>query len=303
MDQVISAYRKDCELRGFAPNTIKNYLMFIGLYRSFLDKQKKDILQPDKEALKSYLAYLRERGSKPKTIDQAFSALHSFYDFLIELNKIDSNPVDHVRKRYLRKFKHHSLASQRQCLSVQEASRLINSIMDTRDKTILLLLFKSGIRVHELVELDVSDIDMNNFKIVLKPTPKRSNRIIFFDEEMAEQLSFWLALREKRSNGNPALFIAPVNKRINRDTIRKKTEQYAARVGLHNPRSERIEDKFTPHCARHFFTTHLIRSGMPRDYVKDLRGDARGEAIDIYNHIDQKALRESYLAHIPQLGI
>jgi integrase/recombinase XerD len=49
--------------------------------------------------------------------------------------------------------------------------------------------------------------------------------------------------------------------------------------------------------------THLLRAGMSRDFVKELRGDTRGEAIDIYNHIDKKELRESYMAHIPQLGI
>ncbi len=65
----------------------------------------------------------------------------------------------------------------------------------------------------------------------------------------------------------------------------------------------RLEDRFTPHCCRHWFVTHLLRAGMSRDFVKELRGDTRGEAIDIYNHIDKKDLRESYLAHIPQLGI
>jgi integrase/recombinase XerD len=77
----------------------------------------------------------------------------------------------------------------------------------------------------------------------------------------------------------------------------------AIRVGLHNSESDKLEDHFGPHCCRHFFTTCLIRSGMPRDFVKELRGDSRHEAIDIYNHIDKKELRESYLAHIPQLEI
>ncbi|UEC43438.1 MAG: hypothetical protein METHAR1v1_1400004 [Methanothrix sp.] len=58
-----------------------------------------------------------------------------------------------------------------------------------------------------------------------------------------------------------------------------------------------------PHCCRHWFTTHLRRAGMPREFIQGLRGDVRKEAIDIYDHIDRKELRESYLAHIPQLGI
>jgi integrase/recombinase XerD len=79
--------------------------------------------------------------------------------------------------------------------------------------------------------------------------------------------------------------------------------QTAERIGLHDPNSERMEDHFSPHCCRHWFTTHLRRAGMPREFIQELRGDVRREAIDIYDHIDKKELRESYLAHIPQLGI
>ena len=80
-------------------------------------------------------------------------------------------------------------------------------------------------------------------------------------------------------------------------------EKVATQVGLHDPNSDRMEDHFSPHCCRHWFTTHLRRAGMAREFIQELRGDARKEAIDIYDHIDRKELRESYLAHIPQMGI
>ena len=70
-------------------------------------------------------------------------------------------------------------------------------------------------------------------------------------------------------------------------------EKHAKRVGLHDPQSKKLEDRFTPHCCRHWFVTHLLRTGMPRDFVKELRGDTRGEAIDIYDHIDKKELRSA----------
>jgi integrase/recombinase XerD len=64
-----------------------------------------------------------------------------------------------------------------------------------------------------------------------------------------------------------------------------------------------MEDHFSAHCTRHFFTTHLMRAGMTREFILELRGDVRREAIDIYYHVDMEELRRSYLAHIPQLGI
>jgi integrase/recombinase XerD len=80
-------------------------------------------------------------------------------------------------------------------------------------------------------------------------------------------------------------------------------KQAAIRIGLHDASSERMEDHFSAHCTRHFFTTHLRRAGMPREFIQELRGDVRKEAIDIYDHIDREELRKSYLAHIPQLGV
>jgi integrase/recombinase XerD len=64
-----------------------------------------------------------------------------------------------------------------------------------------------------------------------------------------------------------------------------------------------MEDHFSPHCARHWNTTHLLRAGMKREYVQWLRGDAIKEAVDIYFHVDPKDVQEAYLASIPQLGI
>ena len=72
---------------------------------------------------------------------------------------------------------------------------------------------------------------------------------------------------------------------------------------LHNPALERMEEHFIPHYSCHGFTTHLIHAEMRREFIQELRGDSRREAIDIYDHIDLKELKEAYLACIPQLGI
>jgi integrase/recombinase XerD len=138
----------------------------------------------------------------------------------------------------------------------------------------------------------------------LKSTAKRSNRVLFFDNEAEYVLRAWLQFRkDKNKNGTPALFLGREGSRISSQEIGYIVIKHASRVGLHNPESKCLEEHFTPHCCRHWFTTHLIRAGMPRDFVKELRGDVRHEAIDIFNHIDRRELRESYMAHIPQLGI
>ncbi len=124
------------------------------------------------------------------------------------------------------------------------------------------------------------------------------------DDEAIAVLGRWLVSRKDRlGSDSSALFISKKGMRMRKRSIELVTMKHAERIGLHDPTSGKLEDKFTPHCCRHWFVTHLLRAGMSRDFVKELRGDTRGEAIDIYNHIDQKELRESYLAKIPQLGV
>jgi integrase/recombinase XerD len=114
----------------------------------------------------------------------------------------------------------------------------------------------------------------------------------------------WLKVRKARKiKDTSALFISEWGTRINRNGVYQVVTEAAERVGLLNPKSESMEDHFFPHCCRHWFTTYLRRAGMSREFIQELRGDVRREAIDIYDHIDKKELRESYLAHIPQLGI
>ena len=79
--------------------------------------------------------------------------------------------------------------------------------------------------------------------------------------------------------------------------------KHAERGGLYDPEIDRLEDHFSPYCCRHWFTTHLRRNGMSREFIKELRGDSRGEDIDIYDHLDRDELRKAYLATISKLGI
>lgn len=304
MDQVelLEDFRGDLRLQGKAENTIFEYCRWL---KRFADYYGGDLVKVDREVLKKYLNHLRtEKGLSEASVKMAFASISAFMDYLIEIGKIAENPVRGIRKRYMSSYKKSGDDKTRQLISVEQASMLVNSILDVRDKTIMALLFKTGVRRHELADLDVDDIDLEKLTITLKKTPKRTNRTVFFDQETADLVKIWLKYRETRAKkGQKALFISKYGRLISGQAIEILAKKAAKRVGLHNPRSERSEDKFSPHCCRHWYTTYLSRAGMPRDYIKELRGDARSEAIDIYNHIDKKELKESYLAHIPRLGI
>jgi len=126
---------------------------------------------------------------------------------------------------------------------------------------------------------------------------------VFFDGECAQALNRWLAAREEAEPSTKALFTNQYGERLQRKGVYDSVVNQAERVELHDPDSNDLQDRFTPHCCRHWFTTHLRRSGMQREFIQELRGDTRSDSIDIYDHIDRDELREAYLAHIPTLGI
>ncbi|MCX8207991.1 MAG: tyrosine-type recombinase/integrase [Methanothrix sp.] len=298
----LNDFRLDLQLRGLAGKTIYNAVWAARSYLKWCESISKDPLSSD--SLLGYLRFLRsDKRLRSNSIQTIFNSLSLWFSYLEDKGEIASNPIPQIRKRYLKSYK--DPLNHRKLISIEDAARMVRATIDTRDRAILLLFLKTGIRRNELISLDVDDVDLENMSILLKSTPKRSNRIVYFDEETARALKRWLSVRSSRPKrrGERALFLNRFGTRIHADSVLRAVTQAAERVGLHDPKSDRPEDRFSPHCCRHWFTTHLIRSGMPRDYIKWLRGDSIHEAIDIYNHIDPEDVKRSYMAHIPMLGV
>ncbi len=308
---LIKEYLTDAKCMDLTRKTIDNYRSCLTVFSDVIDKSLLDIAINDLKNFKLYLENLKNRYNEPlsvSTISRYFSALQSLYEYLEFENYIDTSPMPKFRKRYLREYKRKRYSddgsSRRKLISIEEMGMLVNSIMDPRDKAVVIVLAKTGVRREELSHIDVDDIDWLEQCIHLKPIPKRTNLDVFFDDECARVLKRWMTSRSNRKNsGTKALFLNERGGRLGRNAIFELIVKYATRVGLHNPSSHRIQDRFTTHCTRHWFSTWLLRNGMKREYVKELRGDARHEAVDLYHHIDRKDLRDSYLACIPQLGV
>lgn len=302
---LIDGFSRDCRLRGMTAESVRRYVSSLRIFLKFLERRGINLEEVNVQVLRDFLRYvIYDRKAKHKTVENYFSALSAFYDYLAFEGYVSSNIVLPFRRRYLKRYKSGFDDPERKLLSVEEMSRLVNSILDPRDKAIAVLLAKTGIRRGELLRLDIEDINWEEYAITLKPTPKRSNRTVFFDDECASALRRWLKVREKLNPPTNALFISYQSlNRLDRNGLYTAIVKYARRLGYHNPNSPRLEDHFGPHCFRHWFTTWLLRNGMPREYVKELRGDKRREAIDIYNHIDKQELRRAYLACIPKLGV
>ena len=302
--RLLEAYVVDCKLRVLSPETIRTNRSSIRTVGKFLESINLDYISLDNEAQKQVLDYLiNTRKVRFKTLNGYFTALSSFYEFLLYENHVPNNPVLSFRKRYLKRYKNIQQRSTRKLITIEEMSMLINGTLEIRDRAIMIVLAKTGVRRGELISMDTDDVDWEHDRIKLKSKNKRSNLYVYFDNETAVIHRKWIKSRQHFNRTTPALFIGKQGNRIGRNVLYNLVTKHATRLGLHNPDSNKLEDHFSPHCFRHWFTTNLRRNGMNREFIKELRGDSRGEAIDIYDHIDHKELRKAYLTAIPRLGI
>ncbi|SDF43104.1 integrase/recombinase XerD [Methanolobus vulcani] len=296
MNNLIDDFVVDCKTMGYSYRTIESYTghvkYYLGRY-SIGPQIKAEDLQP-------FLIHLRdERNLTFSTINAYFASLSTFFDYLEHVGILQKHEIGKFRKRYLRRYKKRHTPQKKQLISIDKMRELIESADSLEHQTLMIFLAKTGIRRNELITLDRSDISLANNTVLLKPTPKRSNRLVYFDDECKAFLGAYL---KTRTDKNPALFLSTTGDRISRNMVYKIITEYARKLGIHRPKGH-VHEKFTPHCFRVWFTTHLRRSGMSKSFIQELRGDVRGEAIDIYDHIECDELKAAYMRHIPQLGL
>ena len=202
---LIQRFQEDCNLRHMV--STMEYIYRVKKYYAFLETRGKTPLTVGRDDMKIFLGQLNDRGLKYGTVKRIYTCISAFYEFLIEEELVEYNPIVPFRKYYLRRYKNGNDSESRKLISVEDASKLVNSILDTRDRCILVLLFKTGMRVGELTSLDVSDIDLDKGEVTLKLKKKRSNRILYLDDEIITVLQRWLVAEESEGGERPGALL------------------------------------------------------------------------------------------------
>ena len=304
---LIKDFERDCRLKEMTRQSTLRYLSCLRIFARFLETRGVFFEDIAKQDLIDYILYSRdERKVKPTTLEMDFIAFNSFYKFLLFKERITVNHVPVIRERYLRGYgKNTANGDRRKVIPAEEMARYLTSIMNPRDKAIATLLVKSGIRCGELVSIDLDDIDWSNNTIRLKKKRKRTNCIVMFDHECAKVLRHWLMVRGESyvKPGCNALFTGQTGERLEHTGIYRAVTKPAKRLGYFDKSSPENKDHFSTHNLRHCFTTYLRQNGMKREFIQELRGDSRRDAVDIYDHIDLDELRQAYLAAMPMFGL
>ena len=293
MQKIFDRYIQYLEAeRNASPYTVRNYRTDLLDFFRFLREKEIGLLgEVDRHVLRDYLSHLVGRGIVKASIARKLSAIRSFYRYLVREEIVSANPIEKISSPKLDK----RLPS---FLTLEEVERLLNAPdlstpLGQRDRALLELLYASGLRVSELVSLDLGQIDLDTNEIRVWGKGLKE-RMVLMGEPAAEALKNYLSqgrpklLGEKKSK---ALFLNRYGQRLPERSVQRLLEQYAKKSGI----GKRVH----PHMLRHTFATHLLDGGADLRVVQELLGHARLSSTQIYTHVTKSQARKVYLAAHP----
>jgi len=262
-------------------HTITNYTIDLKAFSLFLGEAGIDSV--DHLALRRFLAELRGRNYSKRTIARKLASLRSFFKFLYREGHIKSNPITAISSPKLDK-------KLPKFLDVNKVTKLILSPdvkteSGLRDRAILETLYSCGIRVSELVGLDIDDIDF--ISGVIKVLGKgRKERMVPIGDMALGSIRKYTEDRRGRAKGNKAVFLNSRGSRLTDRSVRRVIDKYISACS--------IEEKISPHSLRHSFATHLLDKGADLRSVQELLGHMNLSTTQIYTHVTMERLKNVY---------
>ncbi len=272
--------------RGLSPNTLQAYRRDLCQFRDWL---KKEFLQVDSALIGNYLATLREKGNKSRTLNRKLSVVRMFYKFLYTEGKIDHNPVEGVSSPRLGR-KIPSFLSEKEVEALLEAPS-VDEQYGSRDRAILEVVYGAGLRISELVNLNLTDLNLKGgwVKVLGKGSKER---IVPLGREACRWVRIYLRKRRTETTDKLSLFCNRYGKRLSRQACWKITKKYSQKSG--------ITKKISPHTLRHSFATHLLSRDADLRFVQELLGHTNISTTQIYTHITQERLKKVYKKYHPR---
>ncbi len=268
--------------KNHSPHTCRNYLSDLDGFSKISSTE--DPKEVDYLTVRKYLAYLREKSISKRSIARKLSSLRTFFRFLERDGYVKANPVAIISTPKL---------DRKLPLFLDEKSvlRLImapdtKTLRGARDRAMLETLYTSGIRVGELVGIDISDVDF--ISGVVKVLGKgRKERLAPLGDKAINAIREYLAYRDsKKQSDKEALFLNKSGKRITTRSVRRIVDRYIKDLG--------VKEHISPHTLRHSFATHLLNRGADLRSVQELLGHKNLSTTQIYTHVTIERLKSVY---------
>ena len=252
------------------------------------------LLSTDVNAIRGYMVVLNEKQYAKATIARKLATLRSFYKFLVKRNRISSNPVVGIRtpkqEKRLPRF-----------LEYEEIKRLLetpptDTWLGARDRAIMETLYSTGMRVSELVAMNLDDIDFLGEVVHIRGKGKKE-RICPISSSVLQIIQHYMEFRNKRAQHNSnfdskVLFVNKHGKRLSTRSVRRKMDKYLKIAGL--------DPAISPHTLRHSFATHMLNRGADLRSVQELLGHQSLSTTQIYTHLTTKKIKDVYSSAHPR---
>lgn len=273
--------------RGLAHNTLEAYGRDLKQYQTFLNQRNlSDISKSCQNTILEYLENLKEEGKAVSTISRNIAALKAFFQYMVREKYIVTDPAEKVDAPKMEKRLPKTLTvSEVEELLKQPDSRTVAGM---RDKAMLELLYATGIRVSELIALNVSDanLDMGLLKCYGKYGKERLVPLGSLAVKAVHEFLQRSRIKVIRSYEEEALFLNHHGRRLTRQGFWKIIKKYAMQANIHK--------EITPHILRHSFAAHLLENGADLRSVQEMLGHADISTTQIYTYVAHNPLKEVY---------
>lgn len=273
--------------KNYSDHTIISYREDLVEFFKYLDG--KDVKKTDYKFIRTYLAYMFSKKYEKKTISRHISTLRSFYKYLYEEKIIDRNPMVLISNPKLDK-------KLPNFLYYDELEILLNipdrsTILGLRNAVILEVLYSTGIRVSELINIRLKDINFKDKKILILGKGNKE-RYVLYGEVLKNLLDEYLVKREKLSNNSDFLILNKNGTKITDRGIRSIISSIL--------KQGELDFHVSPHTLRHTFATHMLENGADLKSVQELLGHENLSTTQVYTHVTNERLRSVYLKTHPR---
>ena len=266
-------------------NTLQSYNRDIHQYESYLSENRINYIKVDSKKISEYLKHLQDIGKKMSTISRNLASIRSFYQYLIRVKKVKRDPTENIQSPKVEKRIPSVLTSE-------EVEKLLSQPKDvdlkgTRDKAMLEVAYATGMRVTEIISLDIEDVNIEEGFIHCRSANKQRN-IPLGSISIA-------ALREYINEARPimikdenekSLFVNVNGKRLTRQGFWKIVKYYKEQA--------HIEKDITPHILRHSFATHLLQNGAELKAIQTMLGHSDISSTQVYAQFQDASIKDMY---------
>lgn len=280
------------EIRHKSLNTVESYKRDVTQYISYLDGTGvTDISSTTKTTVLSYLLYLQKEGIASSTVSRTLASLRSYYLFMMQNGVVKSNPTSNLEAPHVEKKIPKILSGEEVELLLEQPKNCDNK--GIRDKAMLELLYATGIRVSELINLDVSDVNVP--MSFVRCNGGKKERIIPMGHQAKDALENYINNVRKymvKDENETALFVNCSGARLSRQGFWKLIKYYQHIAG--------IETDITPHTLRHSFAAHLLENGADLHSIQEMMGHADISSTQVYSRMMNSKIKDVYAKAHPR---